>query len=89
MAMWPEKVVQQIDVAVGVVDDLPVVLPDLNDVEQPTRVDVIAVIVELLRARHRDVRREGLVDLVVDLLQFFEERVAVVGDDMTSTHTAK
>jgi hypothetical protein len=72
--------VQQVDVALRVVHRFPVVLLDVDDLEEAAGLDLVAVVVQLLRPRHCGVGREGLADLVIDLLQLVEERVAVVGD---------
>jgi hypothetical protein len=77
--------VQKVDVALDVVDGLPVVLGDVDDLEEPACLDLIAVVGQLLRPRQCGAGREGLADLVVDFLELFEERVAVVGNDVART----
>src|SRR6476469_8668213 len=74
--------VQQVDVALGVVHGLPVVLLDLDHLEEAAGFDVVTVVVQLLRSWQYGVRRERLADLVVDLLQLREEAIAAVGDHM-------
>jgi hypothetical protein len=78
----PREGIEQVDVAVGVVHHLPVELTDVEHLEQTARS-------RALRARQRRVRRQSLADLVVDLLDLQEERIAVVGDDVPALQKAR
>ena len=70
---------QQLDVLLGRVDALPVVLPHRRDLEQPARLDLGPLVGQLAGPREPRVRRQRLADLVVDVLELAEERVAAVG----------
>jgi hypothetical protein len=76
----PGERVEQLDVLLGPVHPLPVVLPDSGHVEQPAGLDPGPVVFELPRPRADRVRRHSLADLVVDVLDLLEERIAAIGE---------
>src|SRR4029453_13972327 len=76
---------EQVDVALGVVDGLPVVLRDIDNLEQPAGLDLATVVTQLLRPWQRGIGRKGLANLVIDLLELLEERIAAIGDDVPRT----
>jgi hypothetical protein len=71
---------EQFDVLLGVVDPLPVVLADPGHLEQPAGLDPGPVVFEFPRPGANRVRRHPLADLVVDLLDLLEERIAPIGE---------
>ena len=74
--------VEQPDVALRVVDDLPVVLVNAHNVEKPRRLDLASEVGQLARPRAGGIRREPLPNLVVDILELAEDGVAAVGKHM-------
>jgi hypothetical protein len=70
--------VQQLDVALGVVHALPVEVLDVNDLEEPARLDLVLALLELAGPQPRSAGRNPLTDLVVDVLDLAEERVPAV-----------
>jgi hypothetical protein len=76
----PGERAEQLDVLLGVVHPLPVVLPDPGHFEQPAGLDPGPVVFEFPRPGADRVRRHPLADLVVDLLDLLEERIAPIGE---------
>src|SRR5580704_11154015 len=70
---------EQRDVALRVVDPLPVEVPDSRHLEQPARLDLGALLPQFARAGGTLSGRLPFTDLVVDLLNLAEERVAATG----------
>src|SRR6204780_2714319 len=81
----PGERLEQRDIALGVVDLLPVEVPDMRDLEQPAGLDLVCVHGYLARARPGAIGRQPLADLVVHLLELLEERIAVVGYQVRGT----
>ena len=71
---------EQFDVLLGAVNPLPVVLADPDHFEQPAGLDPGPVVFEFPRPGADGVRRHPLADLVVDLLDLLEERIAPIGE---------
>jgi RNA 2',3'-cyclic 3'-phosphodiesterase len=71
---------QQLDVAFGVADLLPVKMPDVRDREQPARLDLGGVLFQLTRAGPGVIGWQAFVDLFVDVLDPAEEGVASFGE---------
>jgi len=75
----PGERAEQLDVLLGRVDALPIVLADRGDLKEPAGLDPGPVIGELAGTRLRRAGRQAFADLVVDVLDLAEERVAAVG----------
>ena len=71
---------EQFDVLLGAVNPLPVVLADPGHLEQPAGLDPGPVVFEFPRPGADGVRRHPLADLLVDLLDLLEERIAPIGE---------
>jgi hypothetical protein len=69
---------EQLDVLLDVVDPFPVVLPDGGHLEQAAGLYLGPIIGELARPESDRTVRPPLADLVVDVLDLVEERVAPV-----------
>lgn len=67
---------EQIDVTVGVVDGLPVVLADVDHLEPARALDLVAVVGQFAWPGSDGIGRGPFANLVVDLLELLEERVA-------------
>ncbi len=76
---------EQSDVAVGVVGDLPVEVAHQDRFEQPAGLDVLALVGQLARPRAWRSLRQAFADLVVDLLKFGEETVSALREDVSGT----
>jgi hypothetical protein len=75
----PGERVEELDVLLGRIDPFPAVLADRGDLEEPAGLDPGPVVGQLARPRPRPIGRYPLADLVVDILDFLEERIAAVG----------
>src|SRR5215510_3314005 len=73
------KRVEQLDLTVGVVGLLPVEVPGVHHLEQAARLDLSRLIRQLTRAGPDAAGWQPFADLVVDVLDLAEERVAAVG----------
>src|SRR5579875_677594 len=78
----PGEGVEQADVALGVIDAFPVEVADVDDVEQSARLDLGRAVRKLPRAGEAVPGGHALADLVVDVLDLGEERVAAIRDDV-------
>ena len=76
MAMCPENVSSSARYAVGVVRRLPVDVAHGRHLEQPAALDLDGLLGQLAGCGEHVVLRQPLTDLVVDLLDLLEERVA-------------
>jgi hypothetical protein len=76
----PGERVEQLDVLLGPVNPFPVVLADPGHFEQPAGLDPGPVVFEFPRPDADRVRRHPLADLLVDLLDLLEERIAPIGE---------
>jgi hypothetical protein len=77
----PGERVEQLDVLLGLVDPLPVVVADGDDLEEPARLDV--VLRKFAGSRAPLAGRLPLADLVVDVLDLVKERVAALGEHVS------
>ena len=78
----PGERAEQLDVRLGVVDPLPAVLADPGHLEQPAGFDPGPLVGQFPRPRPGRPGRQPLADLVVDVLDLPEERIAPVGEHM-------
>jgi len=74
----PGERVEQLDVLLGPVNPIPVVLPDPGHVEQPAGLDPGPVVLEFPRPEADRARRQPFADLLVDVLDLLEERIASI-----------
>src|ERR1041385_6112542 len=74
--------VQHLDVALDVVDPLPVEVPNMDALEQPAGLDLVPPLRELAGPQPLGAGRDALTDLVVDVLDLGEERVPAVWPHM-------
>lgn len=74
--------VEQAEVLVGVVADLPVEVTNSDDVEEATCFDLVSAVGQLARPDGNPSVGQSLADLVVDVLDSGEDRIAVFGDDV-------
>jgi hypothetical protein len=76
----PGERAEQLDVRLGVIDLLPAVLADPGHLEQPAGLDPGPLVGQFPRPRPGRSERQPLVDLVVDVLDLPEERIAAGGE---------
>lgn len=74
--------VEQVDVALGVINDLPVEVTDLTVSEQPTLSDFGAAVWQLIRRGPTRVGGKTLVNLLIDFLDLAKERITVIRERM-------
>jgi hypothetical protein len=77
----PGERVEQLDVLLRLVNPLPVVVADADDLEEPARLDV--VLGKFAGSRAPLAGRLPRADLVVDVLDLVEERVAALGEHVS------
>ena len=75
----PGERLEELDVLLGRIDPFPAVLTDRGDLEEPAGLDPGPLVGQLTRPRPRRAGRQPFADLVVDVLDLLEERVAAVG----------
>jgi hypothetical protein len=80
---------EELDVLLGRIDPFPAVLTDRGDLEEPAGLDPGPVVGQLTGPRPRRAGRQPFADLVVDVLDLFEERVAAVGKGVLGRSTAR
>jgi hypothetical protein len=75
----PGERLEELDVLLGRIGPFPAVLADRGDLEEPAGLDPRPVVGQLAGPLPRCTGRHPLADLVIDVLDFLEERIAVVG----------
>src|SRR5690348_12489936 len=76
----PGERLEELDVLLGWIDPFPAVPKDRGDLEEPAGLDPGPVVGQLAGPPPpRRAGRQPLADLVVDVLDFLEERIAAVG----------
>jgi hypothetical protein len=76
----PGERAEQLDVLLRAIDPFPAVLADPGYLEQPAGLYFLPVIRKLARPGPGRAVRQSLADLLVDLLDLIEERIAPVGE---------
>ena len=76
----PGERAEQLDVRLGVIDLLPAVLAHPGQLEQPAGLHPGPLVGQFSRPRPGRAGRQPLADLVVDVLDLPEERIAAVGE---------